>query len=511
MSNVPPLRRRLANDRGVNPAGSFVLYWMLAYRRTSWSFALDRAVELGQELNKPVVILEALRCDYPWASDRLHRFVLDGILEKHRRLASTSVLYYPYLEPEASAGKGLLPALSRHACAVVTDDYPCLWLPRAVAAAAERSPVRFEVIDSNGLLPLRAGDRLFSVAHSFRRHLQRHLAEHLRHFPSSAPLAARLPRLQKLPPNIVRRWPPAATAQLTRTSSHLSELPIDHSVAPTASVGGTEVARARLREFLDSKIDRYDEEGRHPDLEATSGLSPYLHFGHLSTHEIVTEIWQREQWSLSDLGDRPTGRALGWWGLSESAETFLDQLVTWRELGFNMCWQTDEYTEYESLPDWAKRTLAKHAADPRPHLYQPEDFANARTHDELWNAAQRQLLCEGRIHNYLRMLWGKKILEWSASPQAAVEIMIDLNDKYALDGRDPNSYSGIFWTLGRYDRAWGERPIFGKVRYMSSQNTRRKLRLQEYLKRFSGEGGEGRGDAGTRGRGDRSSGRSRKK
>jgi deoxyribodipyrimidine photo-lyase len=159
----------------------------------------------------------------------------------------------------------------------------------------------------------------------------------------------------------------------------------------------------------------------------------------------------------------------------------LDQLVTWRELGFNMCAKRADYDEFESLPDWAQATLRKHAADRRPVLYSEEDFEAAQTHDGLWNAAQTQLVTEGRMDPYLRMLWGKKILEWSASPQRALNLMIHLNNKYALDGRDPNSYNGIFWILGRYDRPWGpERPIFGTVRYMSSQNTARKLRGRKH-------------------------------
>jgi deoxyribodipyrimidine photo-lyase len=174
--------------------------------------------------------------------------------------------------------------------------------------------------------------------------------------------------------------------------------------------------------------------------------------------------------------------------MSEAAEAFLDQLVTWREVGFNFCAHRPDYDEYLSLPDWAKATLAKHAADDRPHAYSLDEFASARTHDRLWNAAQGQLLTEGHIHNYLRMLWGKKILEWTTRPQEALDIMVELNNRFALDGQDPNSYSGICWVLGRYDRPWGPaRPIFGTVRYMSSENTARKVRVKEYLQRNSTE------------------------
>lgn len=171
--------------------------------------------------------------------------------------------------------------------------------------------------------------------------------------------------------------------------------------------------------------------------------------------------------------------------MGPGAEAFLDQLVTWRELGFNMCMLGTGWDRYESLPGWALKTLEAHGNDSRPSLYKLEDFEAAETHDVLWNAAQRQLISEGRIQNYLRMLWGKKILEWSPSPRTALEVMVELNNKYALDGRDPNSYSGIFWVLGRYDRAWGpERPIFGKIRYMSSESTARKFHLKKYISKY---------------------------
>jgi deoxyribodipyrimidine photo-lyase len=160
-------------------------------------------------------------------------------------------------------------------------------------------------------------------------------------------------------------------------------------------------------------------------------------------------------------------------------------LITWRELGYNMAAHAPGYERYESLPAWARRTLAEHAADRRPFLYSLEEFEMSATHDPLWNAAQRQLVTEGRIHGYLRMLWGKKILEWTRSPEEALDVMVELNNTYALDGRDPNSYSGIFWVLGRYDRPWGpERPVFGKIRYMSSENTARKVGVSKYMERY---------------------------
>jgi deoxyribodipyrimidine photo-lyase len=177
----------------------------------------------------------------------------------------------------------------------------------------------------------------------------------------------------------------------------------------------------------------------------------------------------------------------GGWNMSPAAEGFLDELITWREVGYNFASHRKDYDQYESLPEWARKTLREHTKDEREWVYSLEEFEAARTHDSLWNAAQTQLVREARMHNYLRMLWGKKILRWSRTPQEAARTMIQLNNKYAMDGRNPNSYSGIFWVLGRYDRPSGpERPIFGKIRYMSSQNTARKVSMKEYIRKYSG-------------------------
>jgi deoxyribodipyrimidine photo-lyase len=197
------------------------------------------------------------------------------------------------------------------------------------------------------------------------------------------------------------------------------------------------------------------------------------------------EIAEASRWNATKLG-KPNGKMDGFWNMGENAEAFLDQLMTWREIGFNMCCRERHYLRYESLPDWALTTLEEHASDERPYIYTLNEFEESKTHDPLWNAAQQQLVREGRIHNYLRMLWGKKILHWSRTPQDALQIMIELNNKYALDGRDPNSYSGIFWVLGRYDRAWGpERSIFGKVRYMTSESTQNKWATKNYIAKYS--------------------------
>ncbi len=460
---------------------------MIANRRVVWNFSLQRAVELASQLKKPLVVFEPLRCGYRWASDRLHRFVLDGMADNAARLERTPARYYSYLERKAGDGRGLLAALAERACAVVTDDYPAFFYPRMLKSAAERCPVRLELVDSNGLFPIRSAERLFGTAYAFRRYLQKRIRPHLAALPAADPLAAaNLAPLEEVPQEITGRWPDLTRQLRDGPELRLDELSIDHSVAPADIRGGTSAAVATLDRFLSDRLDRYAIERNQPEIEATSGLSPYLHFGHLSTHQVFAELMERENWDLDRLSSEATGQRRGWWGASENAEAILDQLVTWRELGFNMCVEHHNYDAFHSLPDWARETLAAHASDPRPYHYEAGAFEAARTHARLWNAAQNQLVREGRMHNYLRMLWGKKILEWSATPQDALATMIELNNKYALDGRDPNSYSGIFWCLGRYDRPWGpERPIFGKIRYMSSDNTARKLRVKNFIEKYA--------------------------
>jgi deoxyribodipyrimidine photo-lyase len=488
LHTVPSLRIQILNDAPVNPHGNFILYWMIAYRRTTWNFSLDEAVNWARSLNKPLLIFEALRVGYPWASDRLHRFIIDGMADNAARLEKSYVTYYPYVELVPGEGKGLLYALASQACLVVTDLFPNFFLPRMEASAALKIPVRLIQVDANGLLPLRSAGQAFPTAHGFRRFIQKKIRDHVTIFPKADPFfEIKLSMLPSLPASVTQKWPKATQRILKGAADVFANLPINHSVKVVNTRGGPTAATLRWRKFLGKGLSHYPELRNEPEAEGTSGLSPYLHFGHISPHQIFEELMGAEDWSTRNLPDKATG-SRGWWGVGEGAEMFLDQLITWRELGYNMCFQRKDYDQYRCLPPWAQKTLGDHAQDPRRYLYTLAQFESGMTHDPLWNAAQRQLVREGRLHNYLRMLWGKKILEWSASPQEALTIMIELNNKYALDGRDPNSYSGIFWTLGRYDRPWGpERPIFGKIRYMSSENTARKIRVQNFIKQYPPE------------------------
>ena len=485
-SDINLLRIRSMNERPVNSDGEFVLYWMIANRRVNWNYSLQRAIDWAKQLGQPLLVFEPLRCNYRWAGDRFHHFVIQGMADNQSTLSRTPVGYYPYLEPRADAAKGLIEALADRSCVVVTDDFPCFFLPKMVAHVARRLSVRLEAIDSNGIFPMHETDRVFARAFDFRRYLQKAIKPFLLEAPKANPTSRlTLPELARIPDAITKTWPVADVESLSKSPAGLKEFPIDHSVFTVDMRGGSSAGRRVLKRFLESRIDYYCDRNQ-PQQEIASGLSPYLHFGHVSAHQVFHDATKREDWTVAHTSDRTSGSSTGWWGTSEPLESFLDELITWREIGYNMCSKRNDFHRFDSLPDWAQKTLDEHASDHRPYVYDRDEFEYAKTHDPLWNAAQVQLLREGRIHNYLRMLWGKKILEWSESPRDALATMIELNNKYALDGRNPNSYSGIFWVLGRYDRAWGpEREIFGKIRYMSSNNTARKVRVKEYVQQYS--------------------------
>ena len=482
IEKVPELRVNPINERPIQSDGQYVIYWMVSHRRVRWNYSLQHAISIAQAHQKPLIILEALRVGYRWASLRTHQFIIEGMQNNAERCQESSVIYYPYIEPHPGAGKGLLEALSQRSICVVTDEFPCFFIPRMQAAIAPRLPVALITVDSNGILPLRAGGRVFTTAASFRRHLQKTILPYMRQWPVSDPLQEELAD-GAVPKPILEQWP---MAQLDDINTLLEGLPIDNEVKPVPFRGGSSAAEDQLSSFFKARHLRYHSDRNQVDNGSASGLSPYLHFGHLSAHEFVYRSLELCGWTEQNVAVKPNGSRTGWWGVPAHTESLLDELITWREIGYVFCFERlNDYDQFSSLPEWAQKTLQDHAQDPRPYTYTLEQLENADTHDPIWNAAQRQLRQEGRIHNYLRMLWGKKVLEWSESPQQALEHLIELNNRWAIDGRNPNSYSGIFWTLGRFDRAWGpERPIFGKIRFMSSDSTKRKLKLSTYLNKF---------------------------
>lgn len=484
---VPDIRIHKYNDTPIRTDGAYVLYWMVANRRTKWNFALQRACLLSKELNKPLLVFEALRIDYPWACDRFHRFILDGMHDNKREFQQAGITYYSYTEPSKGAAKGLLSSLCADACALISDDFPSFFIPHMQKKVAESIPIYFEVIDSNGIYPMRAAERFFTTAASFRRYLQKNISEHLAQFPKPSALSLAI-KGAHIAPSILATWPATSQALLDGTED-LHTLPIKHHIEPTGLRGGEQAAQQRLSSFFSAIVHRYHTDRNRTDIASSSGLSPYFHFGHISVHQVIDTLFTHEKWTIPSSPPKSTGSRSGWWGMTEYAEAFIDEMITWRELGYIFNFHhPNTYDKLSSLPDWAKKTISEHKDDPRPIQYTLEELATSKTHDPIWNAAQNQLRKEGIIHNYLRMLWGKKIYEWSPDAQTAIDRLIELNNRYALDGRNPNSYSGIFWIVGRFDRAWGPiRPIFGKLRYMSSDSTKRKLKLTSYLKAYTPE------------------------
>lgn len=481
---IPALRLRRANDAPLRGERSYVLYWMIAQRRLESNFALQHAAARARELAVPLVIFEALRVDYPWASDRIHRFVLDGMVDNLEASRGLPLVYYPFVEHGPGQGAGLLEALASRAACVVTDEFPCFFLPTMVESAAARLDVALEVVDSNGLLPMRAADRPFGRAVDLRRWLQKNLAEHLVELPTEHPLRELPVPAPELLDAIERRWPRADPAAAARPEA-LASLPIDHQVGVVGTRGGSVAAAARLDRFLCFRLPRYIDGRTDLEQRATSELSAHLHFGHIGVHQVFAALAAQERWTPDRLGASAKGKREGWWGMSPPAEAFLDELITWRELGYLTAHHQRDHDRYEGLPAWARSTLELHQDDHRPYLYDREVLELGRTHDPIWNAAQGELRAEGTIHNYLRMLWGKKILEWTASPREAFDLLVELNNRWSIDGRNPNSYTGIGWVLGRYDRPWApQRPIFGSIRYMSSASTARKIKLDPYLRRY---------------------------
>lgn len=489
-------RARALNTKPLNSEGKYVLYWMIANRRFHCNAALEYAAHVAHQQNVPLIVLEEISTRHDFANDRITAFVVQGMLDNIRTFKENKIRYIPWVETPLSGKKGKLHELSKDAVIIISDEFPTYFPRKAAESAAKSLPCRFMIVDSNGVFPMSWTERPYPTAHGFRRFVHERFVECIETWPSHMPVSSDhnlwmededfTPLAERSNLGVTPfEWLWRAGEQGSTGRDALSTLDIDHSVEPVKNVrGGRDTAVRMLREFLSNRLGRYHEDRNQVKNPATSGLSPWFHFGHLSTIEVVRRVIDSNGWMPDLINASRRGARAGWWGLPEPVEAFLDQIITWRELGFNNAFHNPNHNDFESLPNWAKITLSEHADDERT-TYTLEQIRNADTHDEIWNAAQRQLVRKGIIHNYLRMLWGKRILEWAASPEQAAKWMIELNDTYALDGRDPNSYTGIFWVLGRHDRAWGpERAIFGKIRYMSSENTRRKFDLKPYLQEF---------------------------
>jgi deoxyribodipyrimidine photo-lyase len=474
-------RLRRLNDRPLERRGDYVLYWMQAYRRLERNHALDYALECAAELGRPLVAYEGLRIDYPWASRRLHRFILEGMRANAQRAGTLGLNYWPFVETSRDEGRGLLRRLSSRAALVVTDDFPCFIVPPQAAALARKSEVPVFAVDSNSVVPLSVLGPAVSAAAHLRPRIHKAFAQAWPHRARAKPTlsSAALKRVDA----------PFEPWTASDAAAFVDGLRLDATVAPVPQTpGGAIAARARLRSFVKHRLRGYADhrsEPGPPEEGHASGLSPYLHFGHLSIEEVVASVLRTTGgWTADALRLHNRGKREGFFCDDRDVNAFLDEALTWRDVGFSWHWtrRADAASLETALPAWALRTLGAHAQDRRRRQYSAEELEAGATHDPLWNAAQKELVVTGTIHNYLRMLWGKKVLEWSASPAEAYRTLEHLNNKFALDGRDPNSYSGILWCFGLFDRPWApERPVFGSVRYMSSDNTARKFRLGSYL------------------------------
>ena len=447
-------RVRALNDAALRPAAEYVLYWSQMNRRVDSKHALGYAIERANELNLPVLFYEGLTCTYPFANDRLHTFLLEGVPGAAAALRRLGIGYCFYLRKRRSDPNDLVYRLAGSAALVVTDDYPVFIAAQHNSRVPAKIGVAFHAVDSSCIVPMNRFVKREWAAYTIRPKIHRLLPDYLRSY--------EVPRVQV-------RWtrqPPGEHVEVTaETVARLtSECEIDHSVPPsTCFRGGSAEARRRLEHFLNRNLAHYAEQRNDASAHATSNLSPWLHFGQISSLEVAL--------SARDHAARHGG----------AADEFLEELIVRRELSFNFTRHAD-FTSLDSLPDWARESMRAHAADARPATFSPKQLEEGTTYDPLWNATQKELRLRGKIHGYYRMYWGKKLIEWCETYEDAFRLMIELHDKYALDGRDPNTYTSVLWCFGLHDRPWTERPVFGKLRYMSFAGMKRKTSVDSYIR-----------------------------
>jgi deoxyribodipyrimidine photo-lyase len=431
-----------------DPAGACVVYWMQRAQRALDNPALDVAVDAANALGKPVVVFFAPRPFEP-ANLRHYAFLAQGIPDLAEGLAKRNIGFVLRRFPD----HGLImfcdevkPAL------VVGDENPIRLAASWRETATRKLKGPLWTVDADVIVPTKLLEKEQYAAFIIRPRLQARLSEFLKR-PSN--------------PKAKYEWKPSKARTLAPSISvgDLTEgWKIDRSVRPVTSfIGGAKEGMKLLKAFVQHKLARYSTDRNHPELDGTTQLSPYLHFGHIGPLTVALAV---------EAAGAPRA----------DKDAFLNQVITWRELSINMVHFNPNYDNFEVGENWAHNSLAKHAADPRPVIYSEKQLENAETHDPLWNAAQMQMVNTGWMHNYLRMYWAKKILEWTPSPAVAHQIAVRLNDKYELDGRDPNGYAGIAWSIvGKFDRPWFERPIFGQVRYMSGASTGKKFNSKKYI------------------------------
>ncbi len=451
-AGIQPERLYALNDRPVR-AGAYVLYWMQAAQRADDNHALEYALRRANELNLPLVAGFGLAAAYPEAGARQYEFMLRGLAETAGELAARGIgLVLRRGEPPEVAAE-----LSRDAALTVVDAGYSQLQHQWRGLAAQQAPCALIQVEGEAVVPVEtASDHEEYAARTLRPRLWRQLPRFLVPLRAGKLRRGSLAWAARLGGEKIADWPRLlAGLKLAEAPPALPDRP-----------SGPRAARRRLREFLArGGLERYAAERDDPNRPGTSELSPYLHFGQIGPLTIALAAVKR--------GAGPE-------------HPFLEQLLVRRELALNFAYYSPNCLNYDqALPDWTRRTLARHARDRREYVYDFAAFQAAETHDPYWNAAQRQLLREGTIHNYPRMYWGKKILEWSPSPRLAWEWALRLNDRLALDGRDPNGWAGVAWCLGKHDRPWPERPVYGTVRSMGIGGLKRKFDLEAYARRYA--------------------------
>ena len=426
--------------------GDYVLYWMQASQRAEVNHALEYAISVANELRKPLVVYFGITDRFPEANERHYYFMLEGLREVKQSLEKRKIrMVIRHQSPEQGAIQ-----MARRASLTVVDRGYLRIQRKWRDDAAKRVDCPLIQVESDVVIPIEeASPKEEYAAATIRPKIHRKLKSFL------VPLKERNPVVNSLS----LKFP---SLDLDDLEKAISKLHIDRSVKRSSSFhGGTREAKKHLRDFLEYKINRFGDLRNDPSLDYLSQLSPYLHFGQISPLYVALKAEETR---------------------SPGKEAYLEELMVRRELSMNFVFYNEHYDSFEAIPDWAKRTLKAHQRDKRPYLYSFEEFEKAKTHDSYWNAAQKEMVFKGKMHGYMRMYWGKKILEWTKTPGEAFQIALALNNKYELDGRDPNGFTGVAWCFGKHDRPWGERAIFGKVRYMNDEGLKRKFDADQYVK-----------------------------
>jgi deoxyribodipyrimidine photo-lyase len=445
------VRREGAPD----PDGRCVVYWMQRAQRGVDNHAVDLAVKVANLLGLPLVVYFAGISNFPHANLRHYVFLNQGLPDIEEDLAARNIAFVMRRAPHESHERLLHDV---HAAFLIGDENPMREPERWRSQLASRIRIPFWTVDTDVVVPSKLMERAQYGAYTIRPRLYRLLPEYLHRFENlRADHEWKRPRgfeSDSVHEDMTRGWKD-----------------LDRSVAPVeAWKGGTHAALKRLKLFTGKMLEEYDTQRNHPETVGTSCLSPYLHYGHVGPITIALAV-------NAAVKANPK--------LKAARDSYFNELIAWRELAINFVRYTPNYDSADCAENWAKATIAEHAKDEREHLYTLHQLEGAKTYDDLWNAGQIQMVRYGWMHNYLRMYWAKKILEWTPDAATAVKYAIHLNDKYFLDGRDPNGYAGIAWAIvGKFDRAWGERPIFGKIRYMSGASTGKKFDSRKYVQQM---------------------------